>query len=105
MMFPLRPLAALAAVALMLAFAAPVVSARATQPRAATPLVQTAQVATVQSTTAHNARNASVRVAPGALICVLLIRQLHFAVAIGNHTLANLLAQTLRLLGCGGAAI
>jgi hypothetical protein len=105
MMFPLRPVAALAAVALTLAFAGPVTSALATQPRAATPLVQTTHVATVHHTTAQKAHTAFARVAPAAFICVLLIRQLRFAEAIGNHILANLLAQTLRILGCGGAAI
>ena len=104
-MFPRRAVAALVAVALMLAFAAPVVSARATQPRTPTPLVQKAHVATVHSNTAHKAHVAAATVAPGSLICVLLIRQIAFARAIGNTILANLLARTFIALGCGGAAI
>ena len=107
MMFPSRLVAALAAVALTLALAVvPVASARAAQPRAATPQVHQVLGAAAHSKTVQKPGLVTVGGAtPGSLICVLLARQIQFALAVGNPILANLLARTAMLLGCGGAAI
>jgi hypothetical protein len=43
--------------------------------------------------------------APGSSSCQALIRQVRFAVAIGNNPLANLYSNAFISSGCGGAAI
>jgi hypothetical protein len=105
MMFPCRAVAAFAAVVLTLVLAtAPVASARAMQPTAVTPQVQQTLDAAAHSKAVKKSGLVP-GVTPGSPICVLLLRQIQFALAIGNPILANLLSRTFIILGCGGAAI
>jgi hypothetical protein len=103
-MFRRQPAAALAAVTAALALAVPAASASAatTAPavRTASPAVSTASPA-VRTT----AIAAGARAVPGSVVCVLLVRQLRWAVAHGFTGLAAVTATVLRLAGCGGAAI
>jgi hypothetical protein len=84
-----KPLGALAAVIAALALAVPVAGASA-------------------STTAP-ARTASFgagfRLPAGSLPCRIMVRELRFAMAVGNTGFANYIARVLQYSGCGGAAI
>jgi hypothetical protein len=85
-----KPLAALAAVTAALALAVSAGSASA-------------------ATTAPAARTASIGVsaglAPGSLPCVILVRQIQFALLVRNPLWANVLSNVFVYSGCGGAAI
>jgi hypothetical protein len=83
----LRTLTAVVPVVAALGLAAPVAGANAQS----TPLLQRSQGAT---------ETALVAGPSGSGICVLLLRQLQFAEAIGNPILANLVARTFVILGC-----
>jgi hypothetical protein len=87
-MFRPKPVAALAVTA-ALAVAAPVTAASAATPERA------ARAQVIQP----------IAFTPPASFCLGLAVQAQGAVLTGNPTLANLLGQTLLLVGCGGAAI
>jgi hypothetical protein len=45
------------------------------------------------------------RLPAGSLPCRIMVRELQFAVRVGNTGLANYIARVLQYSGCGGAAI
>jgi hypothetical protein len=110
-MFRRQPRAAVAALTAALALAVPAAGATAatTAPavRTASPAVRTVSpaVRTVSPAVRTTAIGAGARALPGSLVCVLLVRQLRWAVLHGFTGLAAVTANVLRLAGCGGAAI
>jgi hypothetical protein len=85
-----KPLAALPAVAVALALAAPAVSADAAT---TAPALRTSHTAL------------SLRLAPGSPACLFLVRQIQFATAIHNIPAWSYWATVAQYAGCGGAAI
>jgi hypothetical protein len=85
-----KPLAALAAISVAAGAVVPAASASAATP---------APTGATRSIVTH------IPYTPPPFLCSALVYQLRGALATGHPILANLLAQTLMNIGCGGAAI